>query len=61
MIEEDRYCDDVLIQISAIKNSLGSIASYVLKEHLTTCVADEVKKGNDDILLEVLDLIGRTK
>ena len=61
MISCDRYCDDLLIQIAAIKNSLGSIANNILKEHLSTCVGEEIKAGNEEIVEEIMDLIGRMK
>ena len=42
MVEEDRYCEDVLIQISAVINSLRSMSNEMLKSHLSTCVVDEI-------------------
>ena len=38
MIEEDRYCDDVLIQLSAIDKSIKSLANHILENHMYTCV-----------------------
>ncbi|MGN1275810.1 MAG: metal-sensing transcriptional repressor [Floccifex sp.] len=60
MIDENRYCGDVLIQISAIEKALQSLGYIVLQEHLETCVADEVIAGNRD-MNEVMDLIKRLK
>lgn len=57
MIADDRYCDDVLIQISAIDKSLKSLGNYILENHLKTCVAYDVQIGNLDILDEVMLLI----
>ncbi len=59
MVEEDRYCSDILIQISAINNSLKGIGSEILKQHLKTCVSDEIKKDNLEIIDEVMNLIKR--
>ncbi len=59
MIEEDRYCNDILIQISAINNSLKSIGKKILKNHLSTCVVDDIKNNKLEIIDEVMDLIGR--
>ena len=36
MIENDAYCNDVLIQLSAVKNSIKSLSSYILENHLCT-------------------------
>lgn len=59
MIDNDRYCKDVLIQISAVTNSLKSLGNDVLKSHLSTCVIDEIKRDNLDIVDEIMDLIKR--
>ena len=57
MVAEDRYCDDILIQIAAICNSLRSVGKSILKNHLDTCVVEDIKKGNLEITQEVIDLI----
>lgn len=59
MIEDDRYCDDVLIQLSAIDKSIKSLANLILDEHLHSCVLEEIKNGNDEVLDEVVDLFRR--
>lgn len=59
MIEEDRYCDDVLIQLSAINKSIKSLANQILDAHLKSCVKNNIKNGNDEILDELLNLITR--
>ena len=58
MIDENRYCGDVLIQISAIEKALQSLGYLVLQEHLETCVSDDVVAGNRN-MDEVMDLIKR--
>ena len=45
MIEQDRYCIDVLTQISAATKALQSVAVGMLDDHLRNCVADAVAKG----------------
>jgi DNA-binding FrmR family transcriptional regulator len=45
MIEEDRYCINVLEQISAVNKALQSVALELLDDHLAHCVADAVKSG----------------
>jgi DNA-binding FrmR family transcriptional regulator len=47
MIEEDRYCINVLEQISAVNRALHSVALELLDDHLAHCVADAVKSGGD--------------
>jgi DNA-binding FrmR family transcriptional regulator len=59
MIENDRYCGDVLIQLSAVNKSLKSLGEVMLKSHLETCVANDIKAGNMEIIDEVMDLFER--
>lgn len=46
MIENERYCIDILTQIQAVKAALKRVEEEVLKEHAATCVADAIKGGN---------------
>ena len=57
MIADDRYCDDVLIQIAAINKSLQTLGNIILESHLKSCVAYEVQMGNLDILEDIMQLI----
>jgi len=54
MIENDKYCDDVLIQISAVNNSIKSLGRILLNNHIKSCVKQELLKGNDDIIEDVI-------
>ena len=56
MIEEDRYCGDILIQISAAESALKSLSYVIIKNHLDTCVTDEILSGNTGITDEVMEL-----
>jgi CsoR family transcriptional regulator, copper-sensing transcriptional repressor len=47
MVEEDRYCIDVLDQVSAVTRALQSVALELLDDHMAHCVADAVKTGGD--------------
>ena len=59
MVEEDKYCHDILIQLSAVEHSLKSVGMEILKSHLSTCVVNEVKNGNLEVVDEILDLVKR--
>lgn len=61
MIDDNRYCGDILIQIGAVESALQSLGYIVLQDHMQTCVAEEVKKGNDKILTEAVELIKKIK
>jgi DNA-binding FrmR family transcriptional regulator len=47
MIEQDRYCIDVLTQLAAIKSALGKVESEVLKQHAACCVAEAIASGDE--------------
>lgn len=59
MIMDDRYCDEVLIQISAVNKSLKSLGNEMLKNHLATCIVEEIKKDNLDVIDDIVDLFGK--
>ena len=61
MLEENRYCGDILVQISAAESALKSVSQIILKEHMKTCVVEEIEKGNLDVIDEAVDLIDRLK
>jgi DNA-binding FrmR family transcriptional regulator len=48
MVEEDRYCIDVLEQVSAATRALQSVALQLLNDHLAHCVAEAVRTGGDE-------------
>jgi DNA-binding FrmR family transcriptional regulator len=47
MIEDKRYCIDVLTQMQAVKSALAKVESEVLKDHAATCVADAIASGDE--------------
>ena len=59
MIDDNRYCGDVLIQLSAAESAVRRVSELILHEHLETCVVEEIRAGNDEVVEEVMDLIRR--
>ena len=57
MVDENRYCGDVLTQLAAAESAIRRVSEIVLREHLRTCVIEEVRSGNDEVVDEVVDLI----
>jgi DNA-binding FrmR family transcriptional regulator len=47
MVEEDKYCIDILTQISAVTSALESVALGLLEQHLGHCVAGAIAEGGD--------------
>lgn len=54
MLEDDAYCTDILIQVSAITSALNSFNKVLLANHMRSCVADNIRKGNDEIIDELV-------
>lgn len=54
MVEKDAYCPDILTQASAASAAINGFAKVLLGEHIRTCVAEDVRQGNDDTLDELL-------
>lgn len=59
MIEEDRYCDEVLIQLSAIDKAIKSLANTLLDEHMHSCLVKQILDGKYDAIDEITDLFKR--
>ena len=54
MLESDAYCTDILIQVSAISSALNSFNKVLLKNHVKTCVAENIRSGNDEVIDELV-------
>lgn len=61
MIEEDRYCGDVLIQLSAVEKAVQGLSSVILEGHMYSCIKKEVEDGNSEVLDEVMELFRRSR
>ena len=57
MLDENRYCGDILIQVAAVESALQSFAYLILQDHMETCVVDEIQKGNTAVVGEVVELV----
>ena len=56
MIVENRYCHDVLIQIAAIESALKEVGYILLKDHMTSCVVDDIKNNDLTSLVEAIEI-----
>ena len=53
MVEEDRYCIDIINQVSAVSAAINSFNKLLLSEHIKSCVVEDVKAGNDQMVEEL--------
>ncbi len=65
MLEEDRYCIDVLHQMQAVKSALARAESEILKDHANSCVAEAIESGDAEAqrekVSELIDLFDKLK
>lgn len=57
MIDDNRYCGDVLTQLAAAESAVRSAAELILRDHLETCVKDRIRRGDDEVIEEAMRLI----
>ena len=54
MVEDDRYCIDILTQVTAIQSALTAFNKELLADHIHTCVVDDVRAGKEEALDELV-------
>lgn len=59
MIEEDRLCDEILIQIAAVNRSIKSLGEKVLENHMKTCMVNDIKNDKLETIDEIVTLYKR--
>ena len=57
MLQKDAYCTDILVQVSAVNAALNSFSKVLLANHVRTCVADNIRRGNDEVIDELVVLL----
>lgn len=56
MLEEDRYCTEILIQLSAIEKAVKGLSCLLLEEHVRTCLFEKVQLGDNSAVEEIIEL-----
>ena len=57
MLDENRYCGEILNQVAAANNALRSLSYLILKTHMETCVKEEVLSGEEKAMESLLEII----
>lgn len=57
MVEEEAYCPDILIQVSAAKAALDGFTKVLLSNHIKTCLTEDIREGKDESVEELLKLL----
>ncbi len=59
MLENDAYCPDILIQVSALNSALNSFNKVLLASHMKSCVVNDIRAGKDEVVDELVDTLQR--
>ncbi len=59
MVENDIYCPDILIQVQAATSALNSFNKYLLGCHIRSCVAQDIRAGQDEAIDELVEVLQR--
>jgi DNA-binding FrmR family transcriptional regulator len=59
MVEKDAYCTDILIQVAAVNAALNSFNKELLASHIRSCVAENIRNGNDEVIDELVQTLQR--
>ncbi|MGL4913772.1 MAG: metal-sensitive transcriptional regulator [Romboutsia sp.] len=57
MVEEERYCVDILVQISAIRSAINKVGAMILENHVKGCVNNSIKNNDEDIESTINELV----
>lgn len=57
MVEEERYCVDILNQVSAIQSALNGFNKVLLSNHIHTCVVEDIREGNEQAVDELCETL----
>ena len=57
MLEKDAYCPDILVQVAAANAALNAFNKELLADHIRTCVADDIRAGNDETIDELVGVL----
>ncbi len=59
MLEKNSYCNDILIQSSAVSSAINAFNKELLASHIKGCVVRDIKSGNDEVIDELLSTVKR--
>lgn len=57
MLDDERYCGDVLTQLAAVESAVRSVSRLILQDHLHSCVVEQIQAGDTEVLDEVMTLL----
>ena len=61
MLDDNRYCGDVLTQLAAAESAVHRVSEMILRNHMQTCVVEQIRGGNNAIVDETVELMKKLK
>lgn len=61
MLDDNRYCGDILTQIAAVESALQALGYMVLSDHMASCMTEQLRAGNAAVIDEAVELIKKLK
>lgn len=59
MVEEDRYCVDILTQIAALRSAIDAVALRLIEDHAKGCVSNSIRNGDESAVDELMGIVKR--
>lgn len=59
MVNDDVYCNDVLIQLAAVEKAVRNLSNIILEDHLYSCITDDLEDGKLESIDEIVSLFKR--
>lgn len=57
MVEEERYCVDILVQISAIRSAINKVGTIILENHVKGCVSEGIRRSDEEAEITINELM----
>ena len=59
MIQDDVYCNDILIQLAAVEKAIRNVSNIILEDHLYSCITNDLEDGKLESIDEIVNLFKR--
>jgi len=59
MVNEEAYCNDILIQVAAVQSAISAFSKELLTQHVKECVVNDIKEGKGETVDELIETVGR--
>lgn len=57
MVEDERYCTDILVQVAAVSAALNGFSKKLLENHIKSCVVQDIREGKEETIEELVEIL----